>query len=115
VEGVIFNGNNKGAMALQTKNGLQKGIILLPPMPSDQKEAAAIEKIEEDLRSIVRCVSAAGNVRFTADRRDYTHADHYSALTLAVYKALGAGEELRQPKASGTRQKQRANDYSGYN
>jgi phage FluMu gp28-like protein len=114
VEGVIFNGNNKGAMALQTKRGLESGMILLPPMPSEQKAAAVIERIEEDLRSIVRCVSASGNVRFTADRRDGGHADHYSALTLAVYKAMGAGEELRQPKASGSRQKQRSIDYAGY-
>jgi phage FluMu gp28-like protein len=116
VEGVIFNLNNKNAMAVQTKTSLQSGVVLLPPMPTTDKEAAAeVEKIEEDLRSIVRCVSSAGNIRFVADRRDGGHADHYSALTLAVYKALGAGEELRPPRASGTRQKQRQNEYAGYN
>jgi phage FluMu gp28-like protein len=114
VEGVIFNLNNKNAMAVQTKAELEQKRLLLPPMPSDQRAAQQIERIEEALRSVVRVVSASGNIRFVAERRNGGHADEYSALTLAVYKALGAGDALPVVRASGRRQKERKNEYAGY-
>jgi len=44
-------------------------------------------RIRADLRQLTKSVSAAGNVRFTAERSADGHADHFWALALARHAA----------------------------
>lgn len=46
--------------------------------------------IRGDLRSVTKQVTAAGNIRFTAERTSDGHADHFWALALAVHAAAAA-------------------------
>lgn len=48
--------------------------------------------IRADLRSITKQVTAAGNIRFTAERTPDGHADHFWALALAVHSAGQGGQ-----------------------
>jgi phage FluMu gp28-like protein len=79
VEGVIFNVNNKGAMAVLTKELMEERRLLLPKNQS---------AIRADLRTLKKTVSASGNVRFAAERTAGGHADYYSALSLAANAAI---------------------------
>jgi phage FluMu gp28-like protein len=109
VEGVIFNMQNKAENSVNLKAEAQAGRLWLPAQP-----VAQVDAIEEDLRSIVRCVTNAGNVVFTADRRDGSHADYYWALALATAAALSAGEPPRMPKTSKRRGESRAEEMAGF-
>jgi phage FluMu gp28-like protein len=79
VEGVIFNINNKGAMAVLGKELMEDRRLLLP------KDEPAIRK---DLRKLQKTTSAAGNVRFQADRDKDGHADYCWAMLLACNAAV---------------------------
>jgi phage FluMu gp28-like protein len=79
VEGVLFNVENKGAMAVLGKELMQDRRLLLPPHQSD---------IRRDLRKLQKVVSAAGAVRFNADRDAGGHADRCWALLLACNAAI---------------------------
>lgn len=104
VEGIIFNLNNKGAMALQVKTAMQGGTLLIP---QNQHE------IRSDLQSVTKVVSPAGNVLFKAQRKDAGHADRYTALALA-----NAAAEDNPPtegfRSRGTRRSERAGELAGY-
>jgi phage FluMu gp28-like protein len=101
VEGVIFNVNNKGAMAVLTKELMEERRLLLPKYQPT---------IRADLRTLKKTVSAAGNVRFAAERSSSGHADYYSALSLAANAAItpfvpiefkAHGREQRQEELAG--------------
>ncbi|OJT95189.1 MAG: hypothetical protein BGN83_07550 [Rhizobium sp. 63-7] len=54
--------------------------------------ASGAGRIRADLRSVTKQVTAAGNIRFTAERTPDGHADHFWALALAIH-AAGAPTE----------------------
>jgi phage FluMu gp28-like protein len=95
VEGVLFNVDNKGAMAMLGLEMMTDRRVLLP---SDHPE------IGMDFRKLQRSVSAAGNVRFVAERDSSGHADRAWAFLLALnaactptteVKVMTSGESIR--------------------
>ncbi|MBI4462689.1 MAG: hypothetical protein HY653_07280 [Acidobacteria bacterium] len=80
VEPVGFTLGVKEDLAVRVKRLLEEGRLRLPYDPA----------VRAALGSVKRIVTAAGHVRFDADRTDLTgHADHFWALALA----LSAAEE----------------------
>jgi phage FluMu gp28-like protein len=77
VEGVRFTGPVKEALAYPLRAAFEDQAIKIPK--SDQ--------IRSDLRSIKKTTTAAGNVRFEADRGKNGHADRFWALALAIHAA----------------------------
>jgi phage FluMu gp28-like protein len=78
-EGVLFNVENKGAMALLGEKLMSDRRLLLP---QERPEIVA------DLRKLTRVVSAAGAIRFNADRDAGGHADRCWAMLLACNAAI---------------------------
>ena len=56
-------------------------------------------QIRADLRSVTKQVTAAGNVRFTAERTPDGHADRFWALALAIHAAGSATDAKWRPLA----------------
>ena len=79
VEGVLFNVENKGAMAVLGKELMEDRRLLLPAHEPD---------IRRDLRKLQKVVSTAGAVRFNADRDAGGHADRCWAMLLACNAAI---------------------------
>jgi len=79
-EGVTFTGPAKEDLAVTVKRRFEDKRIRIPVDP----------KIREDLHSVKRHVTAAGNVRFDAERTEDGHADRFWALALAAHAASGA-------------------------
>jgi phage FluMu gp28-like protein len=104
IEPVLFNPNNKGEMAYRTKREFQAEKLFIP---------AHQFEIRADLRKLQKIISTSGNVRFDADGSDGNHADYYTALALATSAAIDC-PNAGGFKASGTRQKQRGEEYAGY-
>jgi phage FluMu gp28-like protein len=78
-EGVLFNVDNKGAMALLGEKLMSDRRLLLPPQHPE---------IVADLRKLTRVVSAGGAIRFQADRDSGGHADRCWAMLLACNAAI---------------------------
>ncbi len=78
VEGVLFNVENKGAMAVLGKELMEDRRVLLPPNCPD---------ITQDLRRLQKTTSAAGAVRFDAIRDRNGHSDRTWSLLLALNAA----------------------------
>jgi phage FluMu gp28-like protein len=102
VEGVVFNANNKGAIAVLTKELMEERRLLLPKNQS---------AIRADLRTLKKTVSASGNVRFAAERTAEGHGDYYSALSLAANAAITPFVPI-EFKAHG--REQREEEFAGY-
>jgi phage FluMu gp28-like protein len=81
VEGVTFTGPVKEELAYPVRAAFEDRTIRVP----DRKEVRA------DLRSIRKETTAAGNIRFAADRGKNGHADRFWALALAIHAAKPAG------------------------
>jgi phage FluMu gp28-like protein len=78
VEGVLFNAENKGDMAVLGKKLMeQKRLLLAPNQPETRR----------DLRKLQKVVSAAGAIRFNAERDKGGHADRCWAMLLACNAA----------------------------
>jgi phage FluMu gp28-like protein len=78
VEPVVFTAGVKEALAVQVKRLLEERRLKIPYDPA----------IRAALGSVKRYVTAAGNVRFDAERTDASgHADHFWALALALQAA----------------------------
>lgn len=84
VEAVTFTTRSKEALAYPVRGKMEDRKLRIPYS----------NPIRADLRSVTKQVSAAGNLRFTAERTPDGHADHFWALALAI-NAAGSGE--RQP------------------
>lgn len=80
VEGVTFTVRVKEALAYPVRGKMEDRGLRIPHDP----------KIRADLRSVTKQVTAAGNIRFTAERTPDGHADRFWALALAVHAAAGA-------------------------
>lgn len=77
VEGVSFTGPVKEALAYPVRSSFEDRTIRVPNDPA----------IRADLRAIKKETTAAGNIRFTADRGKNGHADRFWALALAKHAA----------------------------
>jgi len=79
VEGVTFTRQSKEAMAYPVRARMEDRRLRIP------HDGA----VRADLRSVTKQVTAAGNIRFTAERTPDGHADRFWALALAL--AAGDG------------------------
>ncbi|MDZ7831642.1 MAG: hypothetical protein U5L07_07805 [Desulfobacterales bacterium] len=75
VEAVTFTNAVKEALAYPVRHAFEERAIKVPNEGT----------IRKDLRSIKKVVTAAGNVRFDADRSEDGHADRFWALALALH------------------------------
>lgn len=81
VEGVTFTPKVKEALAYPVRARMEDRTLRIP----------YDNAIRADLRSITKQVTAAGNIRFTAERTVDGHADRFWALALALHSAGGEG------------------------
>ncbi len=77
IEGVTFTGQTKEAMAYPVRGAMEDKKLRIPYKP----------EIRADLRAVTKVTTAAGNIRFTAERSENGHADRFWALALAVHAA----------------------------
>ncbi|MDF1778749.1 MAG: terminase family protein [Rhizobiaceae bacterium] len=87
VEAVTFTTKSKEALAYPVRGRMEDRKLRIPYS----------DKIRVDLRSLTKQVSAAGNIRFTAERTPDGHADHFWALALAINAAGSADRQPWQP------------------
>jgi len=74
-EKVVFTNKTKELLAYPVRNAFEQRKIRIPFDP----------KIRSDLRSVTKQTTAAGNIRFTAERRPDGHADRFWSLALAIH------------------------------
>jgi phage FluMu gp28-like protein len=80
VEGVTFTAAVKEVLAVELRNIIEDRRIIIPDS----------DRLKDSIHSIKRTVTAAGNIRFDAERTDQTgHADHFWALALALHAKTG--------------------------
>lgn len=77
VECVTLTANVKEALAYPVRSRMEARTLRIPYSP----------QIRADLRLVQKQTTAAGNVRFTAERTPDGHADHFWALALAIEAA----------------------------
>ncbi len=77
VEGIHFSGPVKEELAYPVRAAFEDRSVRIPNDP----------KVRADLRSIKKETTAAGNIRFTADRGKNGHADRFWGLALALHAA----------------------------
>lgn len=77
VEAVTFTPKVKEALAYPIRGAMEDRKLRIPHDP----------KIRADLRQVTKQVTAAGNIRFAAERTVDGHADHFWALGLAIHAA----------------------------
>lgn len=75
VESVVFTSQVKESLAYPVRMGFEDRSLRVP---SD-------EQVTSDLRAIKKEPTAAGNIRFSADRSANGHADRFWALALALH------------------------------
>lgn len=84
VEPVNFTGPVKEELAYPVRAGFEDRTVRIP---SDKL-------IRSDLRAIKKETTAAGNIRFTADRGKNGHSDRFWALALALHAGKAAGRSF---------------------
>jgi phage FluMu gp28-like protein len=77
VDGVLFTAQNKTGLAMLGKAAFENRTIRIPDSP----------EVRDDLYKLKRSVTAAGSVRFDAERDEKGHADRAWALFLALNAA----------------------------
>lgn len=77
VEAVTFTSFVKESLAYPVRSAMEDRTLRIPYDPA----------IRADLRSLTKQTTAAGNIRFTAERTPDGHADHFWALALAKHAA----------------------------
>lgn len=87
-EAVNFTGPVKSELAMPLLRAFQDKKIRLP----------ADSAVREDLHKVRKVVTAAGNIRFEADRDDAGHADRFWALGLAYHAADAMKVPLPAPR-----------------
>ncbi|MBP8980839.1 MAG: terminase family protein [Syntrophobacterales bacterium] len=75
IETVTFTPKVKEALAYPVRGAMEDRRLRIPYDP----------KIRADLRAVTKETTAAGNIRFTAERSEDGHADRFWALALAVH------------------------------
>ncbi len=81
VEGVSFTAPVKEKITVDTRIKMENKTIRLP----EDRD------LINDIHSIKKMVTIAGNIRFDAERNQSGHADRYWALALAVHAASSSG------------------------
>lgn len=89
VEGVTFTAQSKEALAYPVRSRMEERRIRIPYSG----------EIRADLRSVTKQVTAAGNIRFTAERTPDGHADRFWSLALAIHAADGMPQQQWRPLA----------------
>lgn len=88
IEGVTFTAATKEALAYPVRGAMEDKQLRIPYKP----------EIRADLRAVTKVTTAAGNIRFTAERSENGHADRFWALALAVHAAqTGSHGEIYKP------------------
>ncbi len=96
VENVTFTARVKEALAYPVRGAMEDRKLRIPHS----------NPIRADLRSVTKQVTAAGNVRFTAERTPDGHADHFWALALGVHAAASLDNANWRPMTEpGARQR----------
>jgi phage FluMu gp28-like protein len=95
VEGVNFSGRVKEELAYPLRAKMEDRRLRIP----------YDKNIRADLRAVTKTTTAAGNIRFTAERTKDGHSDRFWALALAIH-AAGNGQgpawkPLIEPKRPG--------------
>ncbi len=85
VEGVTFTTRVKEELAYPVRGKMQDKKLRIPYKP----------EIRADLRAVTKVTTAAGNIRFTAERSENGHADRFWANALGIH----AAGQLQQPAA----------------
>ena len=80
VELVTFTGRVKEALAYPVRGRMEDRRLRIPHDP----------KIRADLRAVTKQTTAAGNIRFTAERTPDGHSDRFWSLALAIHAATQA-------------------------
>jgi len=80
IECVTFNNRVKEELAYPVRGRMEDRKLRIPFKP----------EIRADLRAVTKETTAAGNIRFTAERSENGHADRFWALALAIH-AAGTG------------------------
>ena len=83
VEGIKFTGPVKEELAYPLRAAFEDKSVRIPKN----------DAIRADLRSIRKTTTAAGNIRFEADRGPGGHADRFWALALALHAASGQQDD----------------------
>jgi phage FluMu gp28-like protein len=99
VDGVLFTAQTKQGLAMLGKGAFEARSIRIPDSP----------EVRDDLYKLKRSVTAAGSVRFDAERDEKGHADRAWALFLALNAASQGGTSLAYQgiKKDATRQEPR--------
>ncbi|WP_206412940.1 terminase large subunit domain-containing protein [Nitratireductor soli] len=87
VEGVSFTAPVKETLAYPVRSRMEERRIRIP----------YTGPIRADLRQVTKQVTAAGNIRFTAERTPDGHADHFWALALGIHAADGKTHQPWRP------------------
>lgn len=104
VECVTFTSRIKEALAYPIKGRMEDRTLRIPHDPA----------IRADLRQVTKQTTAAGNIRFTAERTPDGHADHFWALGLAVHAASQPGVIIDYQSTNKQRASSDTNGYRGY-
>lgn len=95
VESVTFSAPVKEALATDLRIAFENRSIVIPSDPD----------LRDDLHSVKRVVTIAGNVRFDVERSETDgHADRFWALALAVHAAKDAGTSKLWVRSGHTRE-----------
>ena len=84
VEGITFTNKVKEELAYNLRTEFENKTVFIPKR----------HEIREDLHSIRRLTTSAGNIRFDAERSDNGHADRFWALALALHAVNNSSGEI---------------------
>lgn len=87
VEGVTFTAQVKEKLAYPVRGKMEDKRLRIPYRP----------EIRADLRAVTKQTTAAGNIRFTAERTKDGHSDRFWALALAIHAASSANTAQWRP------------------
>ncbi|PYE86900.1 terminase large subunit domain-containing protein [Phyllobacterium leguminum] len=87
VEGVTFTAQVKEKLAYPVRSRMEERRLRIPYSG----------EVRADLRSVTKQVTAAGNIRFTAERTTDGHADRFWALALAIHAADAVNQQPWRP------------------
>lgn len=103
VECVTFTGRVKEVLAYPVRGKMEDKKLRIPYKP----------EIRADLRAVTKETTAAGNIRFTAERSENGHADRFWALALAIHAAGNAAGPIEFQSTGQARSTGGYSDYVG--
>jgi phage FluMu gp28-like protein len=101
VEGVRFSAQVKEALAYPVRSAFEDQAIKIPHRAA----------IRSDLRAVKKTTTAAGNIRFDADRGTNGHADRFWALALAIHAASSPATQIEFLSTGQRRQFMKASNF----